>query len=115
MSDPIIIDLPIKTGAGLNDRLHWVARSKKTKAHRQVAHCAVLACRRPYPAIITLMRISAGRLDSDNLAGAFKAIRDGVADAYQLPDNDRGLDWRYAQEKCRRGSYGIRIMLEGAA
>jgi hypothetical protein len=41
-----------------------------------------------------------------------KGIRDGVADAYGIPDNDPRIRWEYAQEKCKRGTYGIRIEVE---
>lgn len=110
----IVVELPIKTGAGLNDRLHWRVRAAKVKKQREAAWTVLANARRPFPAVITLTRLSAGTLDDDNLAGAMKAIRDGVADAYQLPDNHRGLTWRYSQEKCKRGAYGVRITIREA-
>jgi hypothetical protein len=111
----IVIELPIKTGAGLNDRLHWAARAAKVKIQRRNVCLCLKRAKKPFPAVITLTRLSAGTLDDDNLAGAFKAIRDGVADAFELPDNHRGLTWRYAQERCKRGKYGVRITIEATA
>jgi len=61
------------------------------------------------PAVVTLVRQSSGTLDDDNLRGALKGIRDGVADAFGVPDNDPGLCWEYGQERAPRGVYGVRI------
>ena len=59
--------------------------------------------------MITLTRLASRKLDSDNLATALKAVRDGVADALNLDDGDERLDWRYAQEKAPRGHYAVRV------
>jgi hypothetical protein len=61
---------------------------------------------------VTITRLSSGVLDDDNLQGAAKAIRDGIADKLGINDNDKRVQWRYAQEKCKRGQFGIRIELE---
>jgi hypothetical protein len=105
----IRIELPIKTGAGLNDRMHWRARSKRTKSQRTTVCAFVKRHSRPLPAVVTMTRLSSGKLDDDNLQGAFKAIRDGIADAFDLADNDPRFTWNYAQEKCKARYYGIRI------
>lgn len=56
--------------------------------------------------VVTLTRIGARPLDTDNLAYAFKSIRDGVADAFGIRDDDKRIAWEYAQEK---GSPAVRI------
>jgi len=84
----IRIDLPIKTVAGLNAREHYRARAARVKSERHAACVTVKVTKRPFPCVVTMTRLSPGTLDSDNLQGSFKAIRDGIADAYQLPDND---------------------------
>lgn len=59
---------------------------------------------------ITLTRISARKLDDDNLRGALKAVRDGVADALGFSDDSNGaLTWSYAQQKGRPGEQAVRI------
>lgn len=64
--------------------------------------------------IVTLTRLSSGTLDGDNLQGALKAVRDGVADGLWMDDKDsEAMHWRYAQEKCKRGYYGVRVKIEG--
>lgn len=65
------------------------------------------------PCHIQLTRLSPRMLDSDNLQGALKYIRDSVAD-YLIPglqpgraDGDTRLSWSYSQEKAK--TKGIRI------
>lgn len=54
---------------------------------------------------VLLTRIAPGKFDDDNLRAAFKAIRDGVADALGFKDDsDPRLHWEYAQEKGRRAN-----------
>lgn len=64
--------------------------------------------------VITLCRISAGFLDSeDNLTGAFKHVRDAVARWLGFRnDNDKRLVWRYQQQECPQKWYGVRITIE---
>lgn len=112
----VIVELPIKTVAGLNAREHYLARSRRVRRERGAAHLTVKHKhgRPELPVIVTMVRLSAGKLDDDNLQGAFKAIRDGVADAYGVADNDPRIAWSYGQELCARGKYGIRIELVAA-
>lgn len=107
--------LLIKTVAGLNHREHWRARSSRVKRERSTACLAVLAQlgRDPRPCTVTLTRLSPATMDDDNLPGAAKAIRDGIADAIGVPDNDPAIRWQYAQERCKRGEFGMRIRIEG--
>ena len=107
-------ELPIRTWSEANARVHWARRARRTREQRRAARMylrAALAAqgRPPLPAVITLTRLASRKLDSDNLAGAFKAVRDGVADALNLDDGDERLDWRYAQEKAPRGHYAVRV------
>lgn len=59
---------------------------------------------------VTLTRVSPRRLDGDNLASAFKAVRDGVADALGRNDGDSEIDWRYEQRQDR--DYGVEIRIQ---
>jgi hypothetical protein len=86
---------------------------RRVRHERQVAKLAANVLEKPLPCVVTLTRISAGTLDDDNNVGALKHCRDGIADAYQLPDNDPRFTWNYAQEKCPRGKFGVRIEIEG--
>jgi len=63
---------------------------------------------------ITLCRISAGFLDSeDNLTGAFKHVRDAVGRWLGFKnDSDKRLSWKYQQQECPKGFYAIRVTLD---
>jgi hypothetical protein len=63
--------------------------------------------------VITLTRIGPGTLDSeDNLAGGFKAVRDGIADALGVNDRHPRLRWFYGQERGGPRVYGARVLFE---
>jgi hypothetical protein len=95
---------------------HWSKRSKRSKNERQGTMYALMAVlgdgRRagmPRPPLrVLLTRLGPGTLDSDNLPGAFKAARDGVADFLGIDDrHDHLVSYEYAQEKQKQ--YGVRI------
>jgi len=119
VSAPLTIELPLKLGAGLNNRGHWRVAAQRAKQERSLALRVMGSELRTSgytltgPITITLTRISAGTLDDDNLQGACKHVRDGIADAFGVPDNDRRITWRYAQEKCKRGAFGVRVEVAG--
>ena len=54
---------------------------------------------------VKLTRVSPRQLDAeDNLPGAFKSVRDGIADALGIDDRDPRVTWSYAQlqgKPCR--------------
>ena len=101
--------LPVKTVSEANAHTHWRLRQKRAKLQRYAAYTLVKAeaVREgglpALPAIITMTRLSAGKLDDDNLAGAMKHVRDGIADAYGVDDGDDRYDWRVAQERPQKG------------
>lgn len=66
--------------------------------------------------VITLCRISAGFLDSeDNLTGAFKHVKDAIARWLGFRnDNDKRLQWAYQQQSCPKKWYAIRITIDDA-
>lgn len=102
---------PLKLPSGANLREHWATRARRASKHRHLAFLLV-AANRPLPALpvtITLTRVAPRALDSDNLAYAFKATRDGIADAYGLDDRDPRITWCYSQE---HGAAAIRIDIE---
>ena len=108
------IELPIRTWSEPNVRAHWAKRARRAREQRRVARAyarAALAAHGPTcaPLTVTLTRLAARKLDSDNLAAALKAVRDGVADALGMDDGDERLTWRYAQEKLPRGQYTVRV------
>lgn len=112
----ITVDLPIKTGSGLNERVHWGTRARMAKLERGTS-CLMVKAKVNWAGsrtVVKLTRYSFGELDDDNLKGSLKSVRDGVADAFGIADNDKRVKWEYAQEKCKRGAYGVRIQIEQA-
>lgn len=114
--------IPIKTARGQNNREHHFARHRRVRAEREAAclltksaMCDRVALCDVHYALkirVTVTRLSNGTLDGhDNLRGALKAIVDGVADAFNRKDDDRYFTWNYAQEKCKRGEFGVRIQI----
>jgi hypothetical protein len=118
---PVVeFDLQIRTVSEANMRQHWRTKAKRTKAFRAAAasgvrrqltasHLALAIKRKETKYSVTLTRNAPRALDSDNLSGAFKAVRDGVADALRMDDGDARFLWTYAQAKAQKYSITIRI------
>lgn len=111
--------IPLKVVSESNIHEHWTKRAKRAKRQRRNV-CMIM---RPYVLCreqitsgfltITLTRIAPRNLDSDNIRGAFKAVRDGVADVLGMKNDESSfLNWEYAQEKGGVKEYGIRIEIE---
>ena len=100
--------IPTKTVTGLNAREHFRVRAKRVKAER----AAVAQIVRPFftPCIVRMVRLSPALCDDDNLQGAMKAVRDEIAKINGVDDGPAGpITWVYAQEKCKRGTFGVRV------
>lgn len=54
-------------------------------------------------------------LDDDNLRSAFKAIRDGIADALRIDDGDRRIAFEYAQRRAPKGVYFVLVEIRALA
>lgn len=104
--------LPLKTVGGLNAREHWRARATRVKHERWTA--AMLVPRHVLPCVVTMTRLSPGTLDDDNMQGAMKAVRDGIADKLGVKDNDKRIHWRYDQRRCKAGEYGVEVTISHA-
>lgn len=126
----LAFELPIKTVSVLNLREHFRAGLRRKQQQRETVKMALWAplaayrCHPPSdrrPLRITITRISARGLDSDNLAASQKNVRDGIAMALGVDDGSSLLEWRYAQEKRTRSRktaalppYAVRIEIEAA-
>lgn len=108
----ICVPLPLRIVSVANLREHWRTRANRARLHRSTAQAVLRS--HPVPAMpvtVTLTRVSPRALDDDNLAHAFKAVRDGVADWLGLPDNNPAIRWQYAQRKGKPA--GAEIVVEG--
>jgi hypothetical protein len=113
----MILTLPIKTKGGLNNREHFMARHRRVKKERETTKLIVRSAlpSRGLPCTVRLTRISSGTMDDDGCVGALKSIRDGIADALEVDDGDSRIHFFYAQEKCKRGGFGVRVQIEACA
>ena len=64
--------------------------------------------------VVRLTRISPRLLDSDNLEGALKAVRDGVADGLGINDRDPRVRYVVDQEQGLPGEFSVRCELFAA-
>jgi hypothetical protein len=108
--------LPLVVVSEANQREFWAKKYRRKIKQQSAVDTAwrFRFDRRPAaPAMITLTRLGGRRMDSDNLAGAFKHIRDQIARILGVDDGSDLLTWRYAQEPG--GPRGIRIEIEEGA
>ena len=117
--------LPLKTRSPLNgafgvSRGAAMAKAHERKAQRYSARLHLVAELRKLglrpvdlvPCTVTLRRLSAGRLDTDNLLASQKSVRDGIADALGVDDGGSAVRWIYGQRPCKRGEYGTEVTIE---
>jgi hypothetical protein len=97
----ISFEIPIETKSANNLREHWSARHKRIKDQR-----AATSYRTPREVkqlgpllLVMLTRRAPRELDSDNLQGALKGVRDQIAAALGVDDRTSLVRWSYAQEK----------------
>lgn len=107
--------VPVVTISEANARSHPHARATRVRRQRETvtAHLALWPVRLPSIARVRLVRLGARALDTDNLAGALKAVRDAVAAWLGVDDGPGGLVWEVDQEphKRHRNQPGVRIEL----
>lgn len=114
---PLVIEIDdMRLKGSLNAREHWRVRANRVRREREAAHWTLLDAKRPaLPVVVRLIRVAPRSLDDDNLQGVFKAIRDGVADAYGIDDKDRSrIRFEYDQERGAPHQYGVRIEVRPA-
>ena len=110
------LTLPCVVLSEANQRHHWAARKKRFDAQRMTLVAAfldapLLSMFNYLPVRVTFTHVGR-RMDSDNLAGAFKALRDELAETvFGVDDGDDGVEWRYEQRPG--GSPGVVVRIEG--
>lgn len=106
------VTLPVGTVSEANGRDHWRVKARRTKRHRMTARA--MCPDAGLPCTVRLVRLSTRTLDDDNLRGALKAIRDGVADRLGVDDRDPRVRWEYDQERGTPvGAVRIEIISDG--
>lgn len=114
----MIVTIPgLRLANTLNTRQHWRKKAAASKAQRLLTYCHLREHSAPSgPVMVTIVRVAPRSLDSDNLAGACKSVRDGVADWLGVDDGvaERKGDvvWQVAHRKGGVGEYGVEIRVE---
>jgi hypothetical protein len=106
--------VPLRTGRGMNERLHHMERHRRNKAEQEAVLWMLGNKPRPeLPCTCTLTRMSPANatgvwqgLDDDNLRGSLKAVRDAAAKWVGVDDADPRV--RYAYEQ-RCGEWHVMI------
>lgn len=110
----ICVDLPLRIVSEANAREHWQPKARRAREHRAAARALLQRYARPVHGgqiTIGLVRIAPRKLDDDNLAGGFKAVRDGVADWLGIDDGSDRLRWTYGQRKGRAKEYAAQVVV----
>lgn len=122
ISLPIRTSNPSNTSRG-NSRTIAIIRSQLDARHRKIAFMLTLHALREaglsrvdlVPAVVTLTRVSGGKLDAhDGLRSALKRVVDGVADALGVDDGGPFVRWQYDQRKGPPKTYAVEIRIERA-
>lgn len=109
------ISAPIKVVSEANrgGREHWSVRVKRKKDQQAEIHAelsnALLGRQVILPCQVTLTRIGPKKMDDDNLARAFKGIRDAIAAKLGVDDGDSKVKWLYEQDPRGKREYGVRV------
>ncbi len=112
----LVVTLPIRTVSEANMREHWGKKyARKRSQQRTVALFLGNKTPPPPPLEITLTRIAQKKLDSDNLAGSFKHVQDGIAAWFGIDDGDNRLHWHYRQRPCKPREYAVEVHIEQEA
>lgn len=110
--------LPIKVVSESNSTEHWRTKHARHSKQKFAIRLSMLSARIPQdlPCTITMTRLSPRSLDSDNLQGAFKWIRDAISEHFitgKRPgraDDDPRFKWEYDQQNAK--DYGCTLMFE---
>lgn len=115
MRKPVRFD--ISTVSEANRREHWAAKNRRRKSQQKafVVLWRQAKIKVELPAVVTFTRYGARALDSDNLAGAFKAIRDQFAKEIGIDDGDRRIEFRYRQEYAKTRDNWFTMEIEGGS
>ena len=103
---------PIKVVSEANLREHWAAKNKR-KAAQQVAlrlYWGQYVQKLPSPPMMVIFtRIGQRKLDDDNLANAFKGLRDQFAKMVGVDDGSDQIRFEYRQIATGKRQYGIQV------
>lgn len=115
---PLTVHIPgIRVQSEMNLREHWTAEARRKHDQQEAVFYSLFG--KPKPTALAPLRVKMTRLigprgrefDDDNLASAFKFVRDAIASWLMRDDGPRaGIEWVTTQE--RSDAFGVRIEIE---
>ena len=111
------VTIPIRTKSEANQHEHWRVKAARVKKQRAIVTpiIRVSLARPSLPCVVKLTRVAPCRLDSDNLYGSFKAVRDSIADWLGIDDRDPRVAYVCEQERGAPKTYAVRVeVISGA-
>jgi hypothetical protein len=108
----IVLTLPLHMRSEANERSFWGDKSSRVREHRSITRAALnrYSVAKSGFTRVVFTRLGPRMLDSDNLAGSFKAVRDEIAAYCGVDDGPTGpIMWECQQEKS--AAYGLRVEL----
>lgn len=91
---PLVVHIAgLKLPTGLNQRGHYLKIAKRVEAEHAAVGWHLNAAHPlppPLPVVVTIVRWGKNKVDSDNVAGAEKGVRDAVARYLRLPPGPGG-------------------------
>jgi hypothetical protein len=111
----LVLVIDVETRGESNTRGDWKAIKRKQAQDEAMLHA--LFGRRPPagPWCVRMTRLAPLVLDDDNLAGAFKRIRDRLAEWIGVNDRAPDVAFTVAQEKRKGPLLGVRIEIWGGS
>ena len=122
----LTITLPLRLVSEANAHEHWRVRQRRAKAQRDLLMVRLRHLVAPTgPVEVQIVRIAPRSLDTDNLPGSCKHVRDVVAwwlagsprvdgaIRWGRHDDDPRITWRYAQERGAPREYAVRVEVVG--
>ena len=115
----LTLNCNVKLVSEANQREHWGAKHTRAKKQKNAVgrSLKILMIQNAItdpgkhfslPIVVKIVRIGKRKLDTDNLAGSAKHVRDAIAKELGIDDGDDRIRWHCAQSI---GDYGVRISI----
>ena len=114
----ICVKFSMRTKSELNQREHWVKKYRRTKLQKDTTKAVLMTFTQNTDfgtgkITVTFVRIAKRKIDKgDNLASAFKAVRDAVAMLIGVDDGSDRYEWIYEQRIERNRLDMVEIKIE---
>jgi hypothetical protein len=107
----ITFSIPGRAKSAANLREHWAVKAKRVQGERRKAMTLCPKWTHGPLLLVTLTRYGVRLLDDDNLRGALKGIRDGIASRLGVDDGSSLVRWEYEQRTCETGKERVEVTI----